>query len=331
MRPVRAPSVSPRLFRQLAVLALVAFAAIIVTGGAVRLTGSGLGCPDWPSCYQHGLTAQLSFHPMVEFVNRCITIAVGVLSVVTVLAAWLRVPRRRDLCWLSAGLFGGLVGQAVLGGLVVLFHLNAYLVMAHLLFSLAIVVDGVVLVERSRLDDALIAAPAAPLLGRELRLLVRVLLGALALVVAVGTAVTGAGPHAGDPSAGVRRIPVAFRDVAELHSTVALFLVGMTLATLLALRQVRAPLVLQRRAQLLLEAMVLQGVLGYTQYFLHDNALVVGFHIASATVLVAAATFLHLSIRQRRPVQGFETGMAEPLATVLVEAPLARPLTATGG
>jgi cytochrome c oxidase assembly protein subunit 15 len=321
---VRVPSVSPNLFRRLAIVALAAFAAIIVTGGAVRLTGSGLGCPDWPSCYQHGLTAQLSFHPMVEFVNRCITAAVGVLTATTMLAAWLRSPRRRDLLWLSGGLVAGLVGQAVLGGLVVLFHLNPYLVMAHLLFSLVIVVDGVVLVERAGLDDALAATRAVPLLGRDLRWLLRLLLAGLALVITAGTAVTGAGPHAGDPGAGVRRIPVAFRDVAELHSTLALFLIGMTLAALFALRQVRAPLAVQRRAQLLLEAMALQGVLGYTQYLLHDDALVVGFHIAGATVLVIAATFLYLSTWKRVPVQGFDPAAGLAVSEARQEPALAR-------
>jgi cytochrome c oxidase assembly protein subunit 15 len=293
--------VSPALFRRLAVLALASFAVIIVTGGAVRLTGSGLGCPDWPSCYQHGLTAQLSFHPMVEFVNRCITVAVGFVTAATVLGAVFRAPRRRDLVWLSSGLAVGLVGQAVLGGLVVLFHLNPYLVMAHLLFSLAIVVDAVVLLHRAGLDDAVAAGSAQPAIGRELVWLTRLLFGTLALVLAAGTAVTGAGPHAGDPNAGVRRIPVAFRDIAEVHSTLALFLIGMTLATLFALRQVRAPHRVQRRAQLLLELMALQGVLGYTQYFLHDNALVVGFHIAGATSLVIGATYFYLSLTTRSP------------------------------
>jgi cytochrome c oxidase assembly protein subunit 15 len=298
---VRHPTVSPALFRRLAVVALAAFAVIIVTGGAVRLTGSGLGCPDWPSCYQHGLTAELSFHPVVEFVNRCITIAVGFVTTATVLGAVFRSPRRRDLVWLSTGLAVGLVGQAVLGGLVVLFHLNPYLVMAHLLFSLAIVVDAVVLVQRAGLDDAVAAGSTHPVIGRELVWLARLLLGTLAVVLAAGTAVTGAGPHAGDPDAGVRRIPVAFRDIAELHSTLALFLIGMMLATLFALRQARAPEIVQRRAQLLLEVMAVQGVLGYTQYILHDNALVVGFHIAGATSLVIGATLFYLSLSAGTP------------------------------
>jgi cytochrome c oxidase assembly protein subunit 15 len=285
----------------MAVVALVAFGAIIVTGGAVRLTGSGLGCPDWPACYQHGLTAQFSFHPMVEFLNRCITVAVTLAAVATLLAAIFRQPRRADLVWLSSGLVAGIVGQIVLGGLVVLFHLNPYLVMAHLLFSLAIVVDAVVLVERAGLDDAVATQPGAHVVGRELTLLSRLLMLVLAAVIAAGTAVTGAGPHAGDPNAGVKRIPVAFRDVAELHSTMALFLIGMTVATLFALYQARVPAVVLSRARLLLEAMAVQGVLGYTQYALHDNALVVGFHIAGMTLLVATGTFFYLSLSTPAP------------------------------
>jgi cytochrome c oxidase assembly protein subunit 15 len=298
--PVTIPSsrwaVSPRLFERLAIASLVAFAAIIVTGGAVRLTGSGLGCPDWPSCYRHGLTAQLSFHPMVEFVNRCITVAVVVVAVLTFVAALLRVARRRDLVWLSAGLLVGIAGQIVLGGLVVLFKLNPYLVMAHFLFSMAIVGDAAVLVARARVPDDGAGRPLVPVLGRELNLLGNIVVLGVAVVITIGTAVTGAGPHAGDPTAGVRRIPVAFQEIAELHSTVAIFVVGLSLASVLAFRYARAPGQALRRAQWLLELVVLQGVLGYTQYFLHDNPVVVGFHLAGATAVFVAATWMWLSL-----------------------------------
>jgi cytochrome c oxidase assembly protein subunit 15 len=310
--------VSPRNFRRLATVALVAFAVIIVTGGAVRLTGSGLGCPDWPSCYEHGLTAQLSFHPMVEFVNRCITVVVTIAAALTFLGSLCRGPRRADLVWLSASLVAGIVGQIVLGGLVVLFHLNPYLVMAHLLFSLAIVVVAVVLVHRARLDDAVVARPGEPVVGRELTVLSRLLMLALAVVIAAGTAVTGAGPHAGDPGAGVKRIPVAFRDVAELHSTLALFLVGMTIATLFALHQAKVPAVVLARARLLLEMMAVQGALGYTQYFLHDNALVVGFHIAGMTVLVVTGTSYYLSLTSH-PAQPSTARGARPEERTLAQ------------
>jgi cytochrome c oxidase assembly protein subunit 15 len=302
-------AVSPRLFERLATASLVAFAAIIVTGGAVRLTGSGLGCPDWPSCYHHGLTAQLSFHPMVEFVNRCITVAVVVVAVLTFVAALRRAPRRRDLVWLSGGLLVGIAGQIVLGGLVVLFKLNPYLVMAHFLFSMAIVGDAAVLVARARTPDETAARPLVPALGRELNLLGNVVVIGVAVVISVGTAVSGAGPHAGDPTAGVRRIPVAFQEIAELHSTIALFVVGLTLAAVLAFQYARAPEDVLRRSRWLLELLVLQGALGYTQYFLHDNPVVVGFHLAGATAIFVAATWMWLSLHPPTgPAPDFELG-----------------------
>ncbi|HEV2362323.1 MAG TPA: COX15/CtaA family protein [Acidimicrobiales bacterium] len=289
-------TVSAAAFRRIAFATLVAYAAIIVTGGAVRLTGSGLGCPDWPACYHHGLTAAFSFHPMVEFVNRCITVAVTVLTVVVIAAAVWRSPRRRDLVQLSSAIGAGIVAQIVMGGLVVHFDLNPYLVMAHFLLSVLIVGVAATLWYRSGLPDGSSPGRGRPVVGKELVWLGRILLVSVAAVIAAGTAVTGAGPHAGDPHAGVRRIPVAFRDIAELHSTMAMFLIGLMLATVFALRQARAPEPVQRRAQLLFELLVVQGALGFTQYFLHDNPLVVGVHMAVATAVFAGAVLLYLSL-----------------------------------
>lgn len=289
-------SIAPQQFRRVAIAALLAFAAVIVTGGAVRLSGSGLGCPDWPSCYNHRFTAQVSIHPMIEFINRGITVAVVVVAGATVVAALLREPRRRDLVWLSFGLVAGIAGQVVLGGLVVLFKLNPYLVMAHFLFSLAIVADAVVLVERAGMTDDDAARPRKSLVGRELRLLGTFVAAGVALVVSVGTAVSGAGPHSGDPGTSISRVAVAFQQIAELHSTIAIFVVGLTLAGVLAFHYAKAPEPVLRRSRTLLELLAIQGALGYTQYFLHDNALIVGFHIAGATTVFVAATFFYLSL-----------------------------------
>jgi cytochrome c oxidase assembly protein subunit 15 len=286
---------------------LAAFALVIVTGGAVRLTGSGLGCPDWPTCYQHGLTAAVSFHPMVEFVNRCLTVAVTVLSATALICAIRREPRRGDLVWLAAGEVLGIVAQIIMGGLVVLFKLNPYLVMAHFLLSMALVGLAVVLWHRAGIADARLRSRATPVVGLDLVRLGRLLVCTVAVVITAGTAVTGAGPHAGDPNAGVRRIPVAFRDVAELHSTLALFLIGMTLAALFALHATKAPLQVQRRGQWLLEVMVVQAVLGFTQYFLHDNPLVVGIHMAGATAVWIGAVLLYLSLFNHQSVTGTST------------------------
>jgi cytochrome c oxidase assembly protein subunit 15 len=319
--------VTPSAFRRVALATLAAFALVIVTGGAVRLTGSGLGCPDWPTCYQHGLTAALSFHPMVEFINRCFTIAVTVLSAVAFVCAVRREPWRRDLVWLAAGEVFGIVAQIVMGGLVVLFKLNPYLVMVHFLLSMALVGLAVVLWQRAGIPDEEAGLRAGAVVGRDLVWLGRLLVCTVAVVISAGTVVTGAGPHAGDPSAGVRRIPVAFRDAAELHSTLALFLIGMTLATLFALHAARAPASVQRRGQWLLEVMVIQAVLGFTQYFLHDNPLVVEIHMAGATAVWINAVLLYLALFRQRAVAGTN---AEAAAGVQEQTP-ADPLLHAAG
>lgn len=285
----------------MALAAVVCYALLVVTGGAVRLSGSGLGCPDWPSCYQHRLTAQVSLHPMIEFVNRLVSGAVGVISAGALLAAIFRVPRRRDLTWLAGGLVAGFVAQIILGGLVVLFKLNPYLVGFHFLLTILVVADAIVMYHRAGLADADAAAPATPTVGRDLIWLGRLLLGTLAVLSTIGTVVAGAGPHAGAPSTAtspIKRIPIAFRDIAEVHVDVALFLIGLTLAALFAFHHAKAPERVQRGARLMLEIEFVQGILGYTQYFLHDNPVVVEFHLAGVTVLWVVAVGFYLALHE---------------------------------
>lgn len=286
----------------MALASVVCYALLVVSGGAVRLTGSGLGCPDWPACYQHRLIAQLSFHPMVEDVNRFITVAVTIVSGAALVFALLRSPRRRDLSWLAGGLVGGVVAQIVLGGLVVLFKLNPYLVGLHFLLTIVVLVDALVFFHRSRIDEAVRSpSDATALVSRDLLVLSRLLVGVLALVTTVGTVVSGAGPHAGAPSTPgdpIKRIPIALHDIAELHADVALFLVGLTLASLFAFHHARCPEQVQRRARVVFELMVLQGVLGYTQYFLHDNAAVVELHLTGVTCLWIAMVAFYLSLHE---------------------------------
>jgi cytochrome c oxidase assembly protein subunit 15 len=288
-----------------------------LSGGAVRLTGSGLGCPDWPSCYQHHLTAVYSFHPVVEFTNRLVSAAVTVLSVAAFAVTALRTPPRRDLTLLATGLVGGIAAQIVLGGLVVLFKLNPYLVAVHFVLTLVILADAIMLFHLSGSP----ATPAEPVVGRDLVRLARLQLATLALVTLVGTMVTGAGPHAG--GAGAKRIPIAFRDIAEGHSTVALFLIGLTLASQFAFHHANVPEVVLRRGRLFLEVMVVQGALGYLQYFLHDAAWVVEFHLAGVTTLWILGIGFYLSLHQhptepagdRVTGPGGATRAAGPVAT----------------
>ncbi|MHB1988808.1 MAG: COX15/CtaA family protein [Acidimicrobiales bacterium] len=294
MREVRQLRVSPAAVRTVALIAVVAYALLVVTGGAVRLTGSGLGCPDWPTCYQHRVTAAVSFHPMVEFLNRLVTVAVSLVSVVACGMALLRSPRRRDISWPAVGLLGGLIAQIVLGGLVVLFKLNPYLVAVHFLLTLAVLADAIVLYHRAALADGAAASTPQQLVTRDLRWLVGVLGGALAIVTIVGTTVTGSGPHAGGP--GAKRIPIPFHSVAELHSSLAWLMLGLTVASLFAFHHAQAPQRVQRRMRTLFELVMVQGALGYTQYFLHDAAVVVEFHLAGVTALWMAIIALYLSL-----------------------------------
>src|SRR5919206_1002301 len=159
-------TISPAGYRRITFVALIALGFIVVTGGAVRVTGSGLGCPDWPTCSQGRLVAPLEYHALVEFVNRMVTGTVSVLVIVAVLAALRRRPYRRDLVWLAVGLVVGVIGQIVLGGLVVLFDLFPPLVMGHFVLSMVLVGDAVVLHHRAgRADGPTVSAGRSGDLG----------------------------------------------------------------------------------------------------------------------------------------------------------------------
>jgi cytochrome c oxidase assembly protein subunit 15 len=301
-RPGRAwPTVSPTLFRRMALASFIMMVLIVITGAAVRLTGSGLGCPDWPSCYHRRLTAQLSFHPLIEFGNRMVTVVLVVVVAATLLAALRRRPFRADLAWLSGGLVAGVIAQAVLGGIVVYTKLNPYLVMVHFLLSMLLVVNAVVLLHRCPLDytvgsgTRLVSDPMLWLAKGELAL--------LTLVVAAGTATTGAGPHAGEAAGQLvaKRIPIALRDMAELHSSLALLLVGVTIAMAVALHAMDVPERVRRAARILVLVLVAQAVIGYTQYFTHLPALLVELHVIGATAIVIGSVQFLLALTRHPP------------------------------
>ncbi len=273
------PSISPDAFRKLALFALIGLSVIIVTGGAVRLTGSGLGCPDWPTCQGQQYVAQLSFHPMVEFVNRVITILMTVAVILAVAAAFLRKPFRKDLAWLSFGMIVGLIAQIILGGITVIEKLAPPFVMAHFLLSLIIVFDALVLYKRSITSDK---TPVS-MVSKETLWLGRLMIANLAAVLIIGTAVTGSGPHSGSPIS--PRLPFPLRAVAELHADGVLLLVGLTLASVFLLSAIKAPEKVQQRGRTLLWVMASQAALGYIQYFSKLPVLLVGFHVAGATLV----------------------------------------------
>ena len=146
------PDVSPRAYRRLTFVALVFLAAIIVTGALVRLTDSGLGCTDWPNCERGTLIRVSNGHQAVEQINRLFTGAMMIAVTVAVLASLRLVPRRRDLTWLSVSLVVGVLGQAVVGGVVVLTHLHPAAVVWHFLLSIAVLTAALVLHRRARED-----------------------------------------------------------------------------------------------------------------------------------------------------------------------------------
>jgi heme a synthase len=189
-------TVSAALSHRLNLLVLAFVALILVTGGAVRLTGSGLGCSDWPDCSVGHLTPALHVHPLIEFSNRIVTDVLIVLVVAAFVAALFRRPHRRDLVYLSGGLVVGILVQAVVGGIVVLTKLNPYWVMVHLLATMVLLANAVVLVHRS--DRNYGPGSGRLLVPRPLLQLQYAVLALLAVVVAAGTATTGAGPLAGN-------------------------------------------------------------------------------------------------------------------------------------
>ncbi|HXQ42997.1 MAG TPA: COX15/CtaA family protein [Acidimicrobiales bacterium] len=276
------PHVGPRGFLRLAQVALGLTVVNIVSGAAVRLTDSGLGCPDWPTCSRHHLTPPLSLHPAIEFSNRLVVVALCVVAAATVVAALRRRPPRRDLTGLSIGLIAGIIAEAVLGGLVVYSKLNPYVVMTHFMVGIALLTVAAVLALRAGRAPG----PGPLMVTPAVRRLARAMLLVLVLAIAAGTATTGAGPHAGGK--GAKRIPVPLADMARTHAEIVIVLGVLTLAALYLLDRTGAPARVVDRGRVLLAVMVAQGVVGYTQYFTHLPALLVGIHVFGVTVLWTA-------------------------------------------
>ncbi|MHB8340466.1 MAG: COX15/CtaA family protein [Mycobacteriales bacterium] len=283
----------PALIQRAALVTALALGAIVVTGGAVRLSGSGLGCPTWPDCAHGSVVGGHGLHYDVELGNRFVTVAVFLAVAATAALVLLAKPRRRDLCWLAGGLVAGFVAQAVLGGITVLTRLNPLTVAAHFLLSMVLLWNALVLLRRSGQQPV----PAVPVVRGEVRILGRCLVGLAAAVLVIGTLVTGSGPHAG--ARVDNRLPFALRDIAQLHSDVVLLLVGATAATLVLLRVTDAPPAVRRRGRWLLAVMLAQTVVGFTQYFTGLPAGLVEVHILGATLVWVTVLLFVLELTER--------------------------------
>jgi cytochrome c oxidase assembly protein subunit 15 len=286
----------PRALRRWAVATLVANVGIVVTGGLVRLTGSGLGCPTWPRCTADSFVSHpaLGVHGAIEFGNRLLTFVLIIIALLTFVAAMryrdssraARGGRRRDLRWLSAGLALGIPAQAIIGGISVLYQLNPYIVSAHLLVSMILISLGVWLVRKTRSMSPAAAGPATVLLTR-------VIFGTLWIALILGTLVTGSGPHAGD--AAVARNGLDGLLITKLHAGAAYATVAATLVAVARLRS--------RAALLLLAVEILQAAIGVSQYVLGLPVALVAGHLLGASLATAAAANLMLSVRRTNASQ----------------------------
>lgn len=282
---MRRPSITPAAYRRITLAAVIALGIIVVTGAAVRLTNSGLGCPRWPNCSTGSLTprSKSDYHGMVEFVNRTFTGLISITVIVAVLGSAWRSPRRRDLTVLSWSLVAFVAGEIVLGGVVVLVALNPWAVMMHFLVSPAALAAAIVLHQRAGIPDDGVRGVAIDAVVLRMS---RVLLALASLVLITGSVVTNTGPNAGDKTA--KRFDFTLLSVARAHGTIVMTFLACILATIwVASRRGVLPR-LQRPLTVLLVAVVAQAAVGYIQYFNGVPPLLVGFHVAGAVIVWSA-------------------------------------------
>ena len=303
----RHPGKSPRWVRGIYIANLVAQSGIILTGAIVRITGSGLGCPTWPECvdgsYVPTNRQAESWHKYVEFGNRLLTFVLAAAAIAAIVAALIDRHRRRTsglerrttLTVLACVPLAGTVVQAVLGGITVLTGLNPATVAAHFLVSMALVAVCVLLVVRSGEDGD---TPVVRTVHSAVRLLTWGLVAATAVVVFLGVITTGSGPHSGDADVEARFF-FDPRTVAWLHADSVFLFLGLTVGLLVAASVSRAPSALIRRTWLVLGIALVQGVIGYTQYFTGLPELLVTIHVLGAIAVWIAVWFLPPTLRTR--------------------------------
>ena len=294
--PVLPTAFSAAAISRLALANVVANGAIIVTGGVVRLTGSGLGCPTWPRCTEESFvtTPELAGHGVIEFGNRLLTFVLTAVAVALLVAVF-RSPRR-DLRPLAVLAFLGIPAQAAIGGVTVLTGLNPWTVAVHFLVSVVLTAVATVLWLRSREPGV-----GQPLVRRPIALLVGGIAAVTAAVLVLGTIVTGSGPHSGDVDE--NDVPTGDRMgfdielISQLHADAVFLLVGLTVALLVSLYATDAPGRVKRAARDLLVVQLAQGVVGYVQYFTDLPIALVLLHMLGAVLVTAFTARLVWSVR----------------------------------
>ena len=294
----------------------MALGAIVLTGVSVRLTGSGLGCPDWPSCDdQFFPTEENQYHAWIEFGNRLVTGVVSVAVVLAVLGSLWRAPRRNDLVWWSLGLVAGVGAQVILGRWVVTSELEPWVVIAHFLLSMVLLWNAIVLHHRAdegnRRDRSPIAS-RSPISSNNISLnngissqtlrlgdsRLRAMLWAMSAlagwVLVNGTLVTGSGPHGGDENA--ERLSFDIADVARLHSISVIVFCVLVLGIFWMLFRSPLPEEALKPMYVLLVVIAMQGFIGYLQYFNDVPELLVGMHVLGAISVWWATLHAHLTV-----------------------------------
>ncbi len=287
-------NLTTRQYHLLTRLALWLLSVIVVSGAAVRLSGSGLGCSDWPNCEPGQLIPEANFHAWVEFGNRLVTGLVSVVVVLAVLGSLRRVPTLPSLTKWSLGLVAGVAAQIALGAITVLTHLSPPIVMGHFLLSIVLVWNSVVLENIARPKRSM---SSGPLLHKTLRSHTHAVVIIAAAVIMTGTVVTATGPHGGDEN--VARLDFSFPGVARIHGSAVVLLI-LLLVSLFARTQYLEKNLFKRRVTIALITTLGQAAIGYTQYFTKLPVLLVGCHIAGATLLWVAVVRLFLASGGRR-------------------------------
>jgi cytochrome c oxidase assembly protein subunit 15 len=287
---------NPWLWRVLLVN-LILEIGIVVTGGLVRLTGSGLGCPTWPQCVPGSFIPvphqEQGFHKLIEFGNRTLTSVVGIAALLVIVAIWRWAPNRRTLRRISVLPLLGVLLQAVLGGITVLTGLNPALVAAHFLASMVLVSLSAYLLYRVGEGDDVPVTLVRP----EIRSVAWVTAGLGAVVLILGTVVTGSGPHSGD--AATPRFGFDPRTISWLHADTVMLFAGLVVAVLLAVHLTASDPRPRKVWHAVLGVTVLQGLIGYAQYLTGLPEVLVLVHMLGASLLTVSLTYGVLSLRRR--------------------------------
>ncbi|WP_326621569.1 COX15/CtaA family protein [Streptomyces decoyicus] len=291
---------SAAFVRRAALATVVMAVIIVVTGGAVRLSQSGLGCSTWPKCTPDSLTptAAMGINGLIEFGNRMLTYVLCAVVGLFIIAARARHPRRRSLTRLGWAQFWLVMSNAVIGGVTVLTGLNPYIVSSHFLAATALLTVAVLSWKRASEGDE----EPRDLVPRPARQLSRLLVAATGALTVIGTVVTGTGPHAGDAKK-VHRIPLDWQEITQLHVDFVYIVVGLSVALWFTLRAVKAPAAPRRTLLELFACIALQGVIGYIQYFMGLPEIVIGLHMLGSALVWICVLRVGLSLRDRGPLQ----------------------------